>query len=130
MPELLKPLPWHGHLKFFSASFIQNDGESLSEGVVYIGEKRVRAEYFSPTKILIILDKNKAMYYDYELEEDELFNPKNTNAWVLYDLFRDPYFLENSLIKQDKNEIILEKKGVDNEKNNYLIKTFFENDST
>ncbi len=127
LDDKAKILNYLDSLKFFSASFIQNDGESLSEGVVYIGEKRVRAEYFSPTKILIILDKNKAMYYDYELEEDEFFNPKNTNAWFLYDLFRDPYFLENSLIKQDKNEIILEKKGVDNEKNNYLIKTFFEN---
>ena len=127
LDDKTKILNYLDSLKFFSASFIQNDGESLSEGVVYIGEKRVRAEYFSPTKILIILDKNKAMYYDYELEEDEFFNPKNTNAWFLYDLFRDPYFLENSLIKQDKNEIILEKKGVDNEKNNYLIKTFFEN---
>ena len=29
-----------------------------------------------PEKILIILAKNKAMYYNYELEEDEFFNPK------------------------------------------------------
>ena len=66
-------------LEYFSASFLQNDGENLSEGKVYIGKKRVRAEYFSPTKILIILDKDKAMYFDYELEEDEFFNPKNSN---------------------------------------------------
>ena len=127
LDDKTKILNYLGSLKFFSASFIQNDGESLSEGVVYISEKRVRAEYTSPTKILIILDKNKAMYYDYELEEDEFFNPKNTNAWFLYDLFRDPYFFKNSLIKVDKNEIVLEKRGVDIEKNDYLIKTFFEN---
>ena len=63
-------------LENFSASFIQTDGENLSEGKVYIGEKRIRAEYYSPTKILIILDKDRAMYYNYELEEDEFFNPK------------------------------------------------------
>ena len=68
-------------LKNFSASFLQNDGASLSEGKVYIGEKRVRADYFSPTRILIILDDDKAMYYNYDLEEDEFFDPKNTNAW-------------------------------------------------
>ena len=67
-------------LSDFSASFLQSDGENLSEGKVYIGKKRVRAEYFLPTKILIILSENKAMYYDYELEEDEFFNPKNNNA--------------------------------------------------
>ena len=122
-----KIIDYLNSLKFFSASFIQNDGEDLSEGRVYIGEKRVRAEYISPTKILIILDKDKAMYYNYELEEDEFFNPKNTNAWFFYDLFRNPYFLKDSLVELKDNEIILEKAGVDSEQNNYLIKTFFEN---
>ena len=37
-------------LSDFSASFIQSDGENLSEGKVYIGKKRVRAEYSLPTK--------------------------------------------------------------------------------
>ena len=122
-----KVIDYLGNLKFFSASFIQNDGENLSEGKVYIGEKRVRAEYFSPTKILIILDKDKAMYFDYELEEDEFFNPKNSNAWFLYDLFRNPYFLEDSLVKLKDNEIIIEKAGVDSKQNSYLIKIFLEN---
>ena len=35
----------------FSASFLQSDGENLSEGRVYVGKERVRAEYFLPTKI-------------------------------------------------------------------------------
>ena len=94
-------------LKDFSASFIQNDGENLSEGKVYIGKKRVRIEYFLPTEILIILDENKAMYYNYELDEDEFFNPQNTNAWFLYDIFNNPYFLEKSLIKNKDNQLIL-----------------------
>ena len=113
-------------LNNFSASFLQNDGESLSEGKVYIGKKRVRAEYISPAKILIILDEDKAMYYNYELEEDEFFNPKNTNAWFFYDVFRNPYFFEDSRIKLKNNEIILEKKGVDIEERNYSIKVYFE----
>ena len=114
-------------LKSFSASFIQSDGVNVSEGKVYIGKKRVRTEYFSPTKILIILDEDKAMYYNYELDEDEFFNPKNTNAWFFYDIFRNPFFLGDSLMEVKNNEIILVKKGVDNEKRDFLLKVYFEN---
>ena len=114
-------------LQYFSASFIQNDGENLSEGKVYIGEKRVRAEYLYPSKILIVLDEDKAMYYNYELEEDEFFNPKQTNAWFFYDIFRNPYFFEDSKIIMKNNEIIVEKSGFDNEEIKYSINAYFEN---
>ncbi len=121
--EVLKHLD---SLKYFSASFIQNDGDKLSEGRFYIGENRIRVEYIVPEKILIILAKNKAMYYNYELEEDEFFNPKNTSAWFFYDIFRDPLFFEDSKVTNKNNELILEKKGVDTDKNNYLIRAYFE----
>ena len=114
-------------LQYFSGSFIQNDGENLSEGKVYIGEKRVRVEYLYPTKILIILDEDKAMYYNYELEEDEFFNPKNTNAWFFYDIFRNPYFFEDSEIVIKNNQIVVDKSGFNSEEIKYLIKVYFEN---
>tara|TARA_B100001057_G_scaffold2508_1_gene2299 strand:+ start:1322 stop:1918 length:597 start_codon:yes stop_codon:yes gene_type:complete len=114
-------------LENFSASFIQNDSEKLSEGKVYIGEKRVRAEYLYPTKILIVLDKNKAMYYNYELEEDEFFNPKNTNSWFFYDIFRNPYFFEDSKITIINNQITIERNGLDNDGVKYVIRVYFEN---
>ena len=114
-------------LQNFSASFIQNDSESLSEGKVYIGERRVRAEYSHPSKILIILDEDKAMYYNYELDEDEFFNPKKTNAWFFYDIFRNPYFFEDSEIIDKQNEIIIKKSGSNNDEAEYLIKVYFEN---
>ena len=120
-------LDYLNSMQYFSASFIQNDNETLSEGKVYIGEKRVRAEYLSPSKILIVLDEDKAMYYNYELEEDEFFNPKNTNAWFFYDIFRNPNFFEDSKIKLKNKEIILEKSGFDNEQTEYLINVYFEN---
>ena len=113
-------------LSNFSASFLQIDGENLSEGKVYIGKKRVRAEYLLPTKILIILAEDKAMYYNYVLEEDEFFNPKNTNAWFFYDIFRNPYFFEDGKIEVKKNELLLEKKGIDNEEKNFVIRVLFE----
>ena len=114
-------------LQYFSASFIQNDNETLSEGKVYIGKERVRAEYLSPSKILIVLDEDKAMYYNYELEEDEFFNPKNTNAWFFYDIFRNPYFFVDSKIVVKDNEITLKKSGVNSEETKYLINVYFEN---
>ncbi len=113
-------------LSDFSASFLQSDGENLSEGKVYIGKKRVRAEYLLPSKILIILAEDKAMYYDYVLEEDEFFNPKNTNAWFFYDIFRNPYFFEDGKVEVKNNELLLEKKGVDNEEKNFVIRVLFE----
>ena len=113
-------------LKYFSASFLQNDGENLSEGKVYIGKERIRAEYFYPTKILLILDKNKAMYYNYELEEDEFFNPKDTNAWFFYEVFRNPVFFLDSLLEVQNNELIIEKNGVNIEGSRYLIRVIFE----
>ena len=113
-------------LKNFSASFLQSDGENLSEGKVYIGKERVRAEYLYPEKILIILDQDKAMYYNYELEEDEFFNPQNTNAWFFYDIFRNPLFFEDGTTVLKNNELILEKKGVNNEETDFQIRVYFE----
>ena len=123
----IRILDYLNSLQYFSASFIQNDNETLSEGKVYIGKKRVRAEYLSPSKILIVLDEDKAMYYNYELEEDEFFNPKNTNAWFFYDIFRNPYFFEDSEIIVKDKEIILKKSGFDSEETKYLINVYFEN---
>ena len=123
----IRILDYLNSLQYFSASFIQNDNETLSEGKVYIGKKRVRAEYLSPSKILIVLDEDKAMYYNYELEEDEFFNPKNTNAWFFYDIFRNPYFFEDSEIMLKDKEIILKKSGFDKEETKYLINVYFEN---
>ena len=123
----IKILDYLNSMQNFSASFIQNDNETLSEGRVYIGEKRVRAEYLSPSKILIVLDEDKAMYYNYELEEDEFFNPKNTNAWFFYDIFRNPNFFEDSKIKLKNKEIILEKSGFNNDQTKYIINVYFEN---
>jgi len=122
-----KVLNYLNSLQNFSASFLQNDGESLSEGKVYIGKNRVRAEYISPVKILIVLDENKAMYYNYELEEDEFFNPKNTNAWFFYDIFRNPIFFEDAKIEFKSNELIIKKNGFDQEQRKYLLRIFFEN---
>ena len=54
------------NLKFFSASFLQEENNSLSNGKLFIGNDRIRVEYENPTEILIIFSSDKAMYYDYD----------------------------------------------------------------
>ena len=112
-------------LKFFSASFIQDDGLNISEGRLFIGDQRVRVEYSKPTKILIILGKSKGMYYNYELEEDEFFDPKDTPAWFFYDTFNNLDFFNDALLNLNKNSIVIEKKG-SSEIGEFIIKVFFE----
>ncbi len=112
-------------LKSFSASFIQNYNYELSEGKIYINETRLRIEYVIPSKILIIMDEDKAMYYNYELEEDEFFDPKDTDAWYVYDIFRSSDFFENGNIYLDKKQIILEKL-VTNTESEARITIYFE----
>ena len=113
-------------LRYFSASFIQNDNQTLSEGKIFIGKNRIRVEYSLPTKILIILDKNKAMYYNYELDEDEFFNPKDTSAWFFYDIFNNPDFFNSAKLNEIDNNVIIEKIG-NSEIGSFEIKVFFEN---
>ena len=121
-----KAFKYLNDLKFFSASFIQNDNQTVSEGKIFIGKNRIRVEYSLPTKILIILDKNKAMYYNYELDEDEFFNPKDTSAWFFYDIFNNPDFFDNAKLNEINNNIIFEKVG-NSEVGSFEIKVFFEN---
>ena len=122
----LRVINYLENLKLFSSSFIQNDRTIISEGRLYIGTERVRVEYDYPTKILIILDENKAMYYDYELNEDEFFDPKKTIAWFFFEIFKNPnLFLESNLVVKDNNLIFEKEEEI--EIGNYKIKIYFEN---
>tara|TARA_B100001057_G_scaffold41343_1_gene37077 strand:+ start:832 stop:1422 length:591 start_codon:yes stop_codon:yes gene_type:complete len=112
-------------IRFFSASFLQNDGQTISEGKIYVGKQRIRVEYSSPTKILIILDKNKAMYYNYDLDEDEFFNPKDTSAWFFYDIFNNPDFFDNASLKEFSNNVVLKKNDL-GQIGSFIIEVFFE----
>ena len=113
-------------LKNFSGEFIQNDGNLISEGRILIGLERVRVEYYTPTKILIILDKNKAMYYNYDLDEDEFFDPKDTSAGFFFQIFNNPDFFSDSKIISEDNYLILQKRGI-SENGKFEIDIFFEN---
>ena len=62
------------NIKNFSANFIQSDGQSIEEGIIYIGKDRIRVDYFNPSKITIVMDQDKAMYVNYDLGEVQYFN--------------------------------------------------------
>ena len=112
-------------LKFFSTSFIQDDETSLSDGKIFIGENRIRVEYYNPVKILIILDKNKAMYYNYDLDEDEFFDPRDTSAWFFFDIFFNPEFFFKAKATEKNSYLELVSEGFNNEEI-YKIKVLFE----
>ncbi len=124
--ENLKTIAYLNDLKNFSVSFIQNADNEISEGKISIGKKRVRVEYSSPSKILIILDSNKAMYYNVDLKEDEFFDPKDTPAWFFFEIFMNPNFFSDSKNISYENSITLVKSG-SHEIGEYEIKLIFEN---
>ena len=124
--ENIQAINYLNNLKNFSVSFIQNIDNEISEGKISIGEKRVRVEYKFPTKILIILDTNKAMYYNVELQEDEFFNPKDTPAWFFFEIFMNPEFFNDSVHLSSENSVVLRKSGT-YEIGQYKIELHFEN---
>jgi len=113
------------NLDEFSANFIQDKDGSISEGRISIGLKRVRVDYETPSRILIILSENKGMYYNYDLDEDEFFNPADTSAGFFFNIFNNQNFFTDSKLIKKNNLLILEKKGV-LEENEYKIKISFE----
>ncbi len=115
-----------GELNNFSVSFIQKDKLNLSEGKISVGASRVRVEYYTPTKILIILSKSKAMYYNFDLDEDEFFDPNDTSAWFFFEIFNNPEFFRNSKLVSKDNYIVVESNGI-NQNEEYTLKMYFEN---
>ncbi len=107
--KLIKAVNYLSSLDNFSASFIQNIDNDVSEGKIFIGLDRVRLDYILPSKILVILDENKGMYYNYELNEDEFFNPRNTSAWFFFEIFKNKNFFLDSKVKIQNNSLVINK---------------------
>ena len=110
------------NIKNFSANFIQSDGQSIEEGVIYIGKDRIRVDYFNPSKITIVMDQDKAMYVNYDLEEVQYFDPQDSAAGVFINIFKNNFFLESVSIDIKNKNIFLKKEGkIDNDKFTLLI---------
>ena len=113
------------NIKNFSANFIQYDGQSIEEGMIYIGENRIRVDYFIPSKITIVMDQDKAMYVNYDLREVQYFNPQNSAAGVFINIFKNNFFLDGANIDIKNKNILLKKEGeIDND--NFTLLILFE----
>ena len=80
------------NIKNFSANFIQSDGQSIEEGMVYIGKDRIRVDYFNPSKITIVMNQDKGMYVNYDLKEVQYFDPQDSTAGVFINIFKNRHY--------------------------------------
>ena len=73
-----KLLVYNDSLKNSSLLFIQTDGKTIEEGVVYIGSERIKVEYEKPQRLTFVLSKKKGMFVNHELKEVQYFNPNKS----------------------------------------------------
>ena len=76
-------------IKEFSSRFIQSNGNTIEEGNLYLKNNRLKIQYTDPTNIIIIIAKNKAMYYNQDLEEVQYFDPQNSAAGIFIKKFEN-----------------------------------------
>lgn len=112
-------------IKEFSSEFIQTDGQTIEEGFLFIKNDRIKIQYNKPKKITIIIDKNKAMYFNEDLQEIEYFNPKNSIADYFYQIFNNQSFFDDAGFIKKNNFITINKKIKLNDSSIHL-KIFFE----
>ena len=110
----------------FSSKFIQTENESFSEGNFYLQNNRLKVEYLQPSSIEIILAKNKAMYFNKDLQEVEYFNPNKTIAKIFYDVFNNEFFFTDANLKS-KNAFSILAKDIIIDDIKYKIDILFEN---
>mgnify|MGYP001475034633 CR=1 FL=1 len=111
-------------LDSFSSKFIQSDGASLEEGYIYIKDDLIRLDYTKPDRTLKI-NKEKGVYINHELKEEEFFSTKKNIIKTFYDIFLQKNFFSSLTYKEKNNQIVFEKNIiVDSTENN--LKIFFE----
>jgi len=124
---LIKLLDYNNSLKKTSALFIQSDGKSIEEGIVYFGLNRIKIEYTMPKKITIILSEKKGVYINHDLKESQYFNTNKSYVKIFFKILKGSEFFETSKIRESKNIIELSK-AFDLNDNFYKIKVIYEND--
>lgn len=119
-------LNYNKNLKNSSFFFIQTDGETIEEGVIYFGEERIRADYKLPNKITIVLSKKRGMYINHELKEVQYFDANKTFVKIFLKVLDDSSFLENSDIKILNDSITMNNNFVVNDIY-YMSQIIYEN---
>ena len=116
---------YNNNLKNSSALFIQSDGETLEEGVIYFGDDRIKINYTKPNKLTLILSEKKGMYINHTLKETQYFNTKKSYIKVFFRILKGEVLSEK--INISKKFIELSDIFILND-NQYKIKTIYEND--
>ena len=87
-------------LNSFSSNFIQSDGTNLEQGYIYIKDDMIRLDYTNPDRTLKI-SKEKGVYINHELREEEFFSTKKNIIKIFYDIFLKNNFF-SSLTPKEK----------------------------
>ena len=111
-------------LNSFSSNFIQSNGAHLEQGYIYIKDDIIRLDYTSPDRTLKI-SKEKAVYINHELREEEFFSTKKGVIKIFYDIFLKHNFF-SSLSPVESNKEIVFEKIIELEATKFRLKVFFE----
>ena len=122
-----KLINYNKNLKNSSALFIQTNGESVEEGVIYFGDERIKIDYIKPTKLTLILSEKKGVYINHELKESQYFNTNKSYVRVFFKIFNKNKFTDKLNITVSENTIQISE-SVDLDNNFYNIKIMYEND--
>ena len=117
---------YNNELKNSSISFIQSDGETVEEGKIYIGQERIRVDYFVPNKISIILSKNKGVYLNHDLKEAQYFKTGRSFVKFFFEIFSETNFFKTADLIEIQNSINISKEVILDNKT-YSIKVIYEN---
>ena len=90
----LKITKYNNDLKNSSALFLQNDGDSLEEGIIYFGIDRIKIDYTKPIKLTLILSEKKGIYTNHELRESQYFNTNKSYIKVFFKILKGDNFLD------------------------------------
>ena len=112
-------------LNSFSSNFIQSDGTNLEQGYIYIKDDKIRLDYTSPNRTVKV-SKEKGVYINHELREEEFFSTKKNIIKIFYDIFLNKNFFSSLSPKEDNREIVF-KKTIQSESTKVHLKIFFEN---
>ena len=91
-----KLLNYNIDLKNSYADFIQTDGQTFEEGIIYFGLERIKIEYIKPSKITIILSKRRGMYVNHDLKETQFFSTNKTFLKDFIKILNGEKFFEDS----------------------------------
>ena len=96
----------------------------MEQGYIYIKDDKIRLDYINPDRTLKV-SKEKGVYINHELKEEEFFSTKKNITKVFYDIFFKNNFLSSLTPKESSNEIVFEK-TIQLESTNVNLKIFFE----